>query len=132
MLKHMYGDNSAILSSSEARVLADFARKYNVTRLRKVSEAYLAENFALTHANVFGWAEVAEGIELRLLLAHYMVCHVCNMATTDKKVSKISQPALLQTMDGLAGRGIGWPMIARDFNTSFKDVKSLEDPQNTL
>lgn len=107
VLKHMYKDDAPILSITDAQALATFAHKYNVRRLHKRSEAYLAEHIQLTTAVVFDWAQLAERIELGLLLAHceqYIILHFHGMSALQKKVSSISQSSLLRIMDGLAGR----------------------------
>ena len=108
LLKHLYTDNAAILSIPDARVLATLAHKYNVMRLHKLSEAYLVEHCSFKNATVFDWVEVAERLELNLLLAHcerYIILCFHRMSATDKKVSSISQPSLLRIMEGLAVRG---------------------------
>ena len=109
VLKHLYKDDPAIHSVKEARVLATFAHKYNMTRLRDLNESYLVDELFITDANAFDWAELAERIELRLLLAHcerYIILSFHNMPSSHKKVSKLSQSSILRIMDGLTGRGI--------------------------
>ena len=108
LLKRMYRDDAAILSILGARVLATLAHKYNVTRLHKLSEAHLVKHVGLTNATVFDWAEVAERLELNLLLAHcelYIILKFYSMSATDMKVSSISQSSVLRIMEGLAVRG---------------------------
>lgn len=108
LLKHMYKDSAAILSNPDAQVLATLAHKYSVIRLHKLSEAYLVEHLSLDNATVFDWAELAERLELNLLLAHcerYIILNFHSMSATDKKVSSISQSSLLRIMEGLAVRG---------------------------
>ena len=97
-------------SPSAAQVLAKFAHKYNMTRLHKRSEAYLLKQLQLTTKSVFGWASLAERLELSLLLAHceqYIILNFHVMSAYEKQVSKISQSSLLRIMDGLAGRDVG-------------------------
>lgn len=111
VLKYVYSNPATIHSESvlDAQALTIFAHKYNMTRLHKLSEAYLVEKLSFTNTNVFGWAELAERIELNLLLAHCeqsIILNFHSMSASEKKVSSVSQASLLRIMDGLAGRGM--------------------------
>lgn len=108
LLKHMYRDDAATVSIPGAWSLATMAHKYNVTRLHKLSETYLVTHLGLTNASVFDWAEVAERLELNLLLAHceqFIILNFHSMSATNRKVSSISRSSLLRVMEGLAVRG---------------------------
>ena len=110
VLKYLYQDVPAIQNTLDGAVLARFAHKYNMPKLHKLCEAYLVENLHFTKPAVFGWAELAERFEMRLLLAHCeksMILKFCSMSPTEKKdlVSRISQSSLLRVMDGLAMAG---------------------------
>lgn len=107
VLNHMYKDDAAILSIPDGQVLATFAHKYNIKRLHKLllSEAYLVANVSFTKTDVFDWAKLAECVELNLMLAHcerYIILNFHSMSAYEKKVSEISQSALLRIMQGLA------------------------------
>ena len=109
VLKYLYKDDPAVQTVQEAQALATFAHKYNMTRLHKLSEAYLTETLTFTKTNVFGWAELSERIELNVLLAHceqFIILNFRSMSAAEKNVFSLSQSSLLRVMDGLAGREV--------------------------
>lgn len=125
VLKYLYKDDSTIHTIQEAQALATFAHKYNMTRLHKLSEAYLVEKLAFTKTTVFGWAELSERTELTPLLAHceqFIILNFHSMSAAEKKVSSLSQSSLLRVMDGLAGRevsNVDWTGPGRDICLRF-------------
>lgn len=110
VLKYLYKDDPAILKLGDGEALAAFAHKYSMTKLHKLSEAYLVDTVTPTKTNVFDWAELAERFELNVLLAHceqFIILNFHSMSASEKKVSTISQSSLLRVMDGLAGKEVG-------------------------
>lgn len=109
VLKYLYKDDPAIQTLSDGEALATFAHKYNMTTLHKLSEAYLVDKLAFTKTHVFEWAELAERIHLKLLLAHgeqFIIRNFHSMSPSEKQVSRLSQSSLLRVMDGLAGKEV--------------------------
>ncbi|KAL3145696.1 BTB/POZ domain-containing protein 17 [Trebouxia sp. C0010 RCD-2024] len=133
-LKHMYNDDTA-LSIPDAQVLAKFAHKYNMTRLHKRSEAYLLEQLQFTTKNVFGWASLAEHLEMSLLLAHceqYIILNFHVMAAAEKQVSSISRSSLLRIMDGLAGRDVSDIVLSKSYGGAKLCRRGLQGTCGTL
>ena len=116
VLKHLYAQDAVIQSVDDAQTLAKFAHKYNLEQLHKLSERCIVDRMAFRNDTVIGWMQIAEHLEMNLLLAHcelFFIRNFRSMSAADKQVHSVSQKSLLRIMDGLAGRGADVPDWSR-------------------
>lgn len=110
VLKHLYQPTMDITSIADAEVMSAFAHKHELPRLMKQCSEYLAKNITavLATKNAFGWAQFAEQLQMRELLAHcerYITLNYASFSESDKNSDAISRSSLMRIMDGLAGLG---------------------------
>ena len=110
VLRYLYQDTLQIDSISDAKILAKFAHKYNMTQMLEPCDKYFVNSLhkVLSLSTVFGWAKFAEDYHMSTLLAYcerYIALNYRTMSHEHKQLSELSHNSLRRIMDCLARRG---------------------------